>query len=294
VGAPGHGRLDALYALPIWASDPETVRRHSIDGQGGAATVETDTLALRRGRYANGLPTRGDALYRAYRRQPRAPPPLAGRLARVQQASRSHSDSPSAAWGYDLPVPGRSQMVVRYRHSAYGGGEVWCSLTALSMILAYWAHRLRRPDLDVDVLHVAAGVYDWPYQGTGNWPFNVAYATSFAGMDGYVVRFPSLAALEPWIAADVPLALSAAFAPGALPGVPMPSTAGHLVVLRGSDQAGTPLINDPAAPSDAAVLHTYPRAAFARAWQDGSGGAAYVIFPRGWSVPAGVTPVQGG
>jgi len=274
------------YALPIWASDLETVRRHSIDGQGGAATVETDTLALRSGRHATAY----QLAVTLFTARTDASPALHRLSLAVSRASAGVPDpvaaSPSAAWGRDLPAPGRSQMLARYSSSAYGGGgEVWCSPTATSMILAYWARRLGRPDLDVDVPRVAAGVYDWTYEGTGNWPFNVAYATSFAGMDGYVARFPSLAALEPWIAAGVPLALSVAFGPGELPGAPIPSTAGHLLVLRGFDHAGNPLVNDPAAPSDATVPRVYPRAAFARAWLAGSSGTAYVIFPRGWSVP---------
>ncbi len=46
-----------------------------------------------------------------------------------------------------------------------------------------------------------ASVYDWVYNGYGNWPFNTAYATSrfIAGhpmMEGYVRRYTSLSDLR--------------------------------------------------------------------------------------------------
>jgi hypothetical protein len=121
---------------------------------------------------------------------------------------------------------------------------------------------------------------------TGNWPFNVAHAASFAGMDGFVARFPALTALEPWIVARVPLALSIAFAPRALRGAPLPASGSHLLVLRGFDRAGNPIVNDPAGPTDATVRRIYPRAALERAWLTGSGGTTYVIYPKGWPVPS--------
>jgi hypothetical protein len=177
-------------------------------------------------------------------------------------------------------------MLARYQGSAFGGGgEAWCSPTSTAMILAYWARALHRPDLDESVPQAAQATYDWTYGGTGDWPFNVAHAAAFAGMDGYVARFPSLAALEPWIAAGIPLALSIAFGPGGLPGAPLPASTGHLVVLRGFDRIGDPIVNDPAASTDATVRRTYPRAVFERAWLAGSEGTAYVIYPRGWRVP---------
>jgi Peptidase_C39 like family len=275
------------YALPIWASGTQSVRRHSIDGQGGAATVATDTLALRRGRVATAYQL-AVTLFAAGAASPS--------LRRLSLGlSRAVPDAPgpasaSSAWGRDVPVPARSDMLAHYRGNAYGGGgDVWCSPTSTSMILAYWAQVLGRADLDESVPQAAGGTYDWTYQGTGNWPFNVAHAASFAGMDGFVARFPALAALEPWIVARVPVALSIAYGPGALPGAPVPASAGHLVVLRGFDRAGNPIVNDPAGPTDATVRRIYPRAALERAWLSGSGGTTYVIYPQGWPVPQPLT-----
>jgi hypothetical protein len=272
------------YDLPIWATGSDAVQRHSVAGQGGAATVATDTLVLRPGRTATAyqlaatLFTQGTASPALHR--------LTLATSRTTAGVADPAPSVSTAWGKDLAVPGRSQMLGSYRGSAYGGGgEVWCSPTTTSMILAYWARVLGRSDLDLSVPLVAGGAYDWTYRGTGNWPFNVAYATSFRGMDGYVARFTSLRALEPWIMARVPLALSIAFGAGELPGAPIPWSAGHLMVLRGFDRHGDPIVDDPAAPSDATVRHIYQRAALERAWLAGSGGTTYVIYPQGWPVP---------
>jgi hypothetical protein len=188
-------------------------------------------------------------------------------------------------WGTSLPVPAQSQMLAAYRGLGFGGGgEVWCSATSTSMLLGYWAQVLNRPDLRQPIPAVAAGVYDYAYEGTGNWPFNVAYAANF-GLAGYVSAFPDLHAIEPWIKARVPLAISIAFQPGQLDGAPIASTAGHLVVVRGFTAAGDVVVNDPAAPADG-LTTTYNRAQLQRAWQTGSGGIAYVIYPPGWRVPS--------
>ena len=274
------GAWTRWYAMPIWTSSVGTIKRHSVEGQGGAATIDTDTLELRPGRAASTFQLAVTLFTTS------AASPEVRRLS-LAASGPTPADPPPAvpgpAWGIDLAVPGRSQMLARYRGAAYGGGgEVWCSPTATAMLLAYWARRLGRPGLAVSVPAAARGTYDWTYAGTGNWPFNVAYATSFAAMDGFVARFPSLAALEPWIADGVPLALSIAFAPGALPDAPIPSSAGHLLVLRGFDRAGNPIVDDPAGATDATVRRVYPRAALERAWLDGSQGTTYVIFPRNW------------
>src|SRR5207237_8958317 len=85
------------------------------------------------------------------------------------------------AWGKTLPVPERSQM-------AYANGKVLCSPTTVSMLMSWWSQQLHRPELDHDVPEVAAAVYDANWHGTGNWPFNTAYAGSHHGLKAYVAR----------------------------------------------------------------------------------------------------------
>lgn len=176
-----------------------------------------------------------------------------------------------AAWGKVVNVPGRSQMLYE------GGGEVWCSPTSVSMILA--GH-----GVNVTVPQAAKGTFDRAYDGTGNWPFNTAYAGAL-GMRAFVTRLPSLAQAERYTAAGVPLALSLGWKKGELPGAPLTSSDGHLMVLVGFDARGNPVLNDPAAPTDAGVRRSYPRAAFERQWLTHSGGLSYVIAPPGAKLP---------
>jgi hypothetical protein len=154
------------------------------------------------------------------------------------------------------------------------------------MILAYWAQVLHRPSLVHSVPAVAAGVYDATYDGTGNWPFNTAYAATF-GLTAYVTRMSSLDALQGWIARRVPIVISVAFSRGELPGEPVGVSDGHLMVVRGFTRSGDVITNDPAASTDAGVRIVYPRAALERVWQEGSHGTAYVIYPPAWPVPPG-------
>ena len=71
----------------------------------------------------------------------------------------------------------------------------------------------------------------------------------------------------------------------ALPGAPLTFSDGHLMVLVGFDAGGNPVLNDPAAPTDAGVRRSYPRAAFERQWLTHSGGLSYVIAPPGVKLP---------
>ncbi|MFC4427722.1 peptidase C39 family protein [Deinococcus navajonensis] len=175
------------------------------------------------------------------------------------------------AWGKVVDVPQRSQMIYE------GGGEVWCSPTSVSMILA-------KHGLNVSVPQAARGMYDRAYDGTGNWPFNTAYAGE-QGLRAFVTRLPSLAAAEKFTAAGVPLAVSLGWKKGELPGAPLSSSAGHLMVLAGFDAQGNPVLNDPAAPGNDTVRRTYPRAAFEKLWLDHSGGLSYIITPPGVTLP---------
>ena len=57
------------------------------------------------------------------------------------------------------------------------------------------------------------GVYDWIYNGHGNWPFNTAYAATF-GYEGYVARLTSLRTAEKFIDDGVPVIMSIAWKKG--------------------------------------------------------------------------------
>lgn len=257
------GKWSRWFSFGSWSSGPE---RASLDGQKDAAgQVLTDTLRLNAKAAAfqyrvtlRGAGTRVTLL--AFTASDRA-----------RRAAGLGTPGDRAAWGREVRVPMRSQMIYP------DGGPVWCSPTSVSMILAHWGRNVTVPD-------AARGTFDRVYDGTGNWPFNAAYAAT-QGMRAFITRLPSLAQAERFTAAGIPLAVSLGWKAGELPGAALPTSSGHLMVLTGFDAKGNPVLNDPAAPSDAGVRRTYPRAAFEKLWLTHSGGLSYVIAPPGTRLP---------
>jgi hypothetical protein len=160
------------------------------------------------------------------------------------------------------------------------------------MVIEYWGKRPSDADLawigshvDSQIDYAARYTYDVAYRGTGNWPFNSAYAGRF-GLDAYVTQLRSLNEAERYISARIPLVASISHAPGALPGfLNDAGTQGHLLVIIGFTASGDVIANDPAATADTTVRRIYPRAAFERSWIGGSGGVAYVIASPGTALP---------
>lgn len=271
------GRWTAWYNLGVWAGDGSTVERHSVRGQADRdGSVAVDTLRLSARSPAAGAMQLRLRLFSEGVAVPE-----------VRSAALAYSTAPAsprrltpgdpARWDHVLDVPSCSQMVYP------DGGEVWCSPTSVAMVLAYWVGA--QGPCEPWVRAAVAGVYDWVYDGHGNWPFNVAYAAT-AGLEGYVTRLTSLAQAEEWVAARVPVIISYAWDEGELPGAPIHTSRGHLAVLVGFDAAGNPVVNDPAAAGDSAVRRTYDRARLERLWLEHSGGTAYLLFPPGHPTPA--------
>jgi hypothetical protein len=156
------------------------------------------------------------------------------------------------------------------RLSQYVGdpGLGWCSPASLAMLLG-------ANDIGVDVSQAAAATFDDAYRGTGNWAFNVAYASRF-GLRAFVAYLRDLGHARTFLAAGIPLALSLSWKKGELDDPPLPESDGHIVVLRGFDAKGDPIVNDPA---QVTIRVTYPRAQFERLWL-AHGGVAYVIAPQ--------------
>lgn len=161
-----------------------------------------------------------------------------------------------------LDVPALSQYLLT--HPSERG---WCSPTSLAMLLAYWG----KPH---DISDVASAVYDDRYRGTGNWAFNIAYASRF-GLRAALTHLAGLDHAAAFIAAGIPIALSFSWASGDLPGAPLDHSDGHLAVLRGFTRYGHPQLNDPA---QADIVTTYDRKALERVWQ-AHGGAAFAAVP---------------
>jgi len=261
-----------FYTLGKWSPENHAFPRTSVDGQkDDDGTVATDTLKLRRAaRVVQIRVTFGGTK------------PEISRL-KFLGLSFSNSQTPKTehppnreAWGKIIPTPERSQ-------EAYPQEKGWCSPTSVAMVLSRWAGVLNRPDLEHDVPEVAAGVFDDDYSGTGNWPFNTAYAGSFSGMRSYVTRFDDLSELEDWIAAGLPVIISARWNL-LLPGRPDTGN-GHLVVCIGFTENGDVVINDPATNlKKSHVRHIYRRENVQRAWAN-SQNTVYLIYPEGLKLP---------
>ncbi|SCE73920.1 Peptidase_C39 like family protein [Micromonospora coriariae] len=304
-GWHGNGPSTGWYLLARWAADDRAVRRTSVPGQrDGDARVDTDTLIV------TGATVTGWQARVTLCRPPGSP---AGPVLRsIGAVATGHpptdpSDEPEpggdrqptagAGRGRVLDVPRYSQRLHAGQHPQWGGGgDSWCSPTCTSMVLAYWDAGpaperyawVEPPGPRPVVVHAARHCYDHGYAGAGNWPFNTAYA-GLHGVEAFVTRLRSLAEAEAFIAAGIPLIVSAAFRAGEVPGLAY-DTRGHLMVLVGFTADGDPVLNDPYAPDDDAVRRTVPRRRFEVAWQRGSGGVAYVLRPA--SVPLPPPPAQ--
>jgi hypothetical protein len=153
------------------------------------------------------------------------------------------------------------------------------------MVLARWAEILNRPEMNRTVPEIAAAVYDHDYAGTGNWPFNTAFAGGFPGMRSCVTRLDDLSEVEDWIAAGIPVILSARW-DWLQPGRP-PDSNGHLIVCTGFTETGDVVFNDPAARLEkgGSVRRIYKRADVIHAWTK-SHHAVYLVYPENAQIPA--------
>ncbi|WP_330463941.1 peptidase C39 family protein [Micromonospora zamorensis] len=286
------------YRLARWAADDLAVERTSVPGQrDGDARVDTDTLIVT-GATVTGWQARVTLCRPA--ESPTGPVLRSvGAVATGPTGTDQGYAQPasSATWGQVLDVPRYSQRLHAGQYPQWGGGgDSWCSPTCTSMVLAHWGAEptpehyawVEPPGPRPVVVHAARHCYDHAYAGAGNWSFNTAYAGRY-GVDAFVTRLRSLVEAEAFIAAGIPLIVSAAFRADEVPGLGY-DTAGHLMVLVGFTVDGDPVLNDPYAPDDDAVRRTVPRQRFEAVWQRGSGGVAYVLRPP--SVPLPPPPAQ--
>lgn len=291
------GDVSGVKDLGRWASGDTVLKRSSAAGQAdGVAKVATDTLL------ATGRPLTAFRLYVKLMRRPGDPSPSVGSLGAVTSRPAPTipaTSAPLSTKAVSLAVPRYSQMIHLGENPEYGGGgEAWCSPTSLAMVLGYYG---RLPDPATYawvpksyaqrwVNGIARSVFDHTYDGTGNWPFNTAYAgTRVSG--AFVTRLADLRMAERFIRVGIPLIVSIRFDRGQLTGAPISSTDGHLLVLTGFTAAGNPIVNDPAAASSRTVRRTYDRAQFERAWLSGSQGMTYVVHSSGRPLPARPTGV---
>jgi len=263
-----------FYTLGIWSPDNQLFKRTSVRGQKDAdGKVDTDTLELTHLAEAAQIRV---TLGGTGATQP-ALKFLGLSFANTKIPPAIRPPNP-AAWGKIIPTPEHSQF-------GYPHAKGWCSPTSLSMALSRWANVLDRKEMDLSVPTVAADVYDDGFGGTGNWPFNTAFAGSFSGMRSYVTRLDDLAEVEDWTAAGIPVILSARW-DWLKPGRPMDDD-GHLIVCIGFMKNGDVVINDPATRLDRgeSVRHIYKRADVIHSWTK-SDNVVYLVFPENAKIPA--------
>ncbi len=272
-----NGTRTKFYSLGRWTPDDQLFPRASVSGQKDAdGQVDVDTLVLKHAAGAvqirltlggtNGALPAMKFLGLSFCNTHVAP------LRRVNA-----SGAATAAWGKVLPVVERSQQ-------SYAGGNGWCSPTSLSMALAYWGSESNRADWKLDAPEVAAGVIDHNFKkATGNWAFNTAYAGGLNGMRAYVTRFNDISELEEWIAASIPVVISARY--DLLQDGRKPDFNGHLTVCRGFTENGDVVINDPWTDLKVeSVRHIYKRENVVRAWAT-SHNTVYLVYPETVKLP---------
>ncbi|MET8066103.1 peptidase C39 family protein [Micromonospora sp. NPDC005686] len=281
------------YDLGHWAADDSAVHRASVPGQeDDRARVAADTL-----RVTGATVTGWQARVTMHRRLDAPAGPVLRTVGVVASTdppggAEAAGGGADGAWGRVLDVPRYAQRLHASGESRWGGGgDSWCSPTCVSMVLDYWGAGptpdryawVAPPGPRPQVVHAARHCHDHAFGGPGNWPFNTAYAATH-GVDAFVTRLRSLAEAERFVAAGIPLIVSAAFTAGQVPGLDY-DTRGHLMVLAGFTADGDPVLNDPYAPDDERVRRVVPRAPFESAWQVGSGGVAYVLRPESTPLP---------
>jgi Peptidase_C39 like family len=287
------GRLSGFKVMGWWTTRDAGFRRTSASTQrDSVAWANVDTLTASKGVSLTGYQLRVTAI----RRPSSTPTPTVRSLQAV--ASRPVTALPATSrrllHSRTLAVPRYSQMVHGGQYRQYGGGgEAWCSPTSLSMVLGYYGALpsasnyawVNKAYSDPWVDHVARVVYDYGYEGAGNWAFNTAYAANLT-KDAFVTRLKNLREAEKFIAAGIPLVASISFSKGQLSGAPISATAGHLVVIAGFTKTGDVVVNDPAAARNSTVRRTYDRGQFEKAWLRKSSGTVYVVRNSRHPLPA--------
>jgi hypothetical protein len=294
------GTTTKWYVMGRWNNGDDTtagdIHRTSVPNQADATgNIAVDTFVAGSGRSLD----RWRLKVTLYRLAGTTQAPVlrsVGAMASRLPTDKKVPVSPSGgAWGQVLDVPTYSQETHIGQYPQWdGGGEAWCSATSTAMVLDYYGAGPTAAETawvdpaysDPQVDHAARSVFDYDYDGAGNWPFNTAYAGT-RGLDSFVTRLRSLTEAEQFIKAGIPLVASLSFTKNELPGAGY-GTNGHLMVIVGFTANGDVVVNDPAShliKSNDQVRTVYDRQAFENAWIPHSGGLVYVIHPTSQALP---------
>ena len=261
------GRPTRFYTLGLWSSDPAVHPRESVRGQqDDDGDVDTDTLQLKEA--ADGFQLKITL----------GPATNAARLKLLAVCLTDTRAEPKArrplrrAWGKSVTAPELTQL-------AYPEGGAWCSPTTVAMLLGFWAAKLDRPELALEVPDVARAVHDATWGGTGNWTFNMAFAGSLTGVRACVTRFGDARELEEWIEQGYPVGVSVCYDRLRTLG---PGPNGHLMVLVGFTEDGDVILNDPGVRRE--IRRVFPRERFLNAWAH-SRNTVYLVYPEDAKLP---------
>jgi len=164
-----------------------------------------------------------------------------------------------------LNVPKISQMVQQVNYN-----QDICSPTSLTMALNYYG-------IKIDTITAASNVIDTSENIYGNWIFNTLFASS-RGVYSFVSRLNSYEELYFYLSRGIPVVASITFGPGELRKSPIKKTKGHLVVIKGIDENGDIIVNDPAGKNNDFVEVVYDSKEFAKAWFKNKYGTSYIIL----------------
>jgi hypothetical protein len=291
-----NGHWAKWYILGRWAYDDSSFHRTSVGGQGDAdGFVSIDTF-FTKDHPAVAYQLRLTIFRRTDLTDVQAPVSVSRYSAVASNLTNQQNTFPSATTmngeEIDLHVTPFSQETHHGEYPEFdNGGEAWCSPTSSAMVVRFWGSQYAPTSTetawvnpafaDAEVDYTARYVYDYHYQGAGNWPFNTAYAAE-RGLVSDVTQLHNLREAEPFIRAGIPLVASVAWQPNKLDGADIKSTNGHLLVVGGFMGNGDVIAYDPASPHNQDVRHVYSREQFEKAWIPASGGIVYVIRPAGF------------
>ena len=301
-GRHADGSWTKWYVMGRWTRGMDfkrgDIHRTSVEDQGDAdGTVWTDTFAAEDGKEVDAYQLRVRLMRPAkgFSFSPRVT--AVGAMATEDAGDPGPTSEPTLDHAVELDVPQFSQNIHKGEYPEFGGGgAVWCSPTSSTMVQYFWGRRhqvpwwelrdIEAPNGDPQVDYAAMHTWDYAYDGAGNWPFNAAYVSTF-GLETFVTRLRSLAEIERFVAAGIPVVVSIAFTEEEMPEAGY-STDGHLMVVRGFTEDGDPILNDPASDTNEGVRNVYTRENFERAWQKASGGTVYIYHPKRVDLPDNV------
>ena len=298
-----NGRWAKWYILGRWTYNDSDFHRTSVGGQGDADGYVAIDSFFAKDHPAVAYRLRLTVFRRTNLNETQAPVSVSRYSAVASNLRNQRSSFPSATTmngqTIDLGLTPYSQEIHHGHYPEFdNGGEAWCSPTSTAMVARYWQDRTAgthyapsaeetawvNPRVDAEVDYTARFVYDYHYQGAGNWPFNTAY-TAERGLVSDVTQLHNLTEAEPFIMAGIPLVASVAWESNKLEGA-IKSTNGHLMVIGGFTGNGDVITYDPASDTDPQVRHVYNREQFERAWIPASGGIVYVMRPADWPTPS--------